>query len=258
MIELAAGAAQAALDPEAGGRLASLTVDGLDLLVERRDEPLAWGCYPMAPWAGRLRFGRLSFGGEEHVFPATLGPHAIHGTTWSSHWEEAGPDELRIELGPPWPFGGEVRHRARLEPDALHLRLEVHADQRPMPASCGWHPWFRRRLGRGEPAELEFQARSMYERDEDGIPTGRLVTPPPGPWDDCFTDVERPPRLVWAGGLEVVVESACDHWVVYTEPDHAICVEPQTGPPDDLNQRPFVVEPGRPLVAEATVRWRRA
>ena len=44
-------------------------------------------------------------------------------------------------------------------------------------------------------------------------------------------------------------------WVVFTERADALCVEPQTAPPDDLNHDPFVVEPDRPLVAECSFCW---
>jgi aldose 1-epimerase len=118
-----------------------------------------------------------------------------------------------------------------------------------MPATLGWHPWFRR------PVELAFAARSMYERDADGMPSGQLVTPPPGPWDDCFTGVDLPPVLRFAGGPTVEISSDCDHWVVYTEPQHALCVEPQSGPPDGFTLAPYVVEPGAPLVRHMTWRW---
>jgi galactose mutarotase-like enzyme len=43
--------------------------------------------------------------------------------------------------------------------------------------------------------------------------------------------------------------------VVYTNPEHAVCVEPQSGPPDEFNLAPKIVEPGTPLVVEATFRW---
>ena len=134
-----------------------------------------------------------------------------------------------------------------------------------MPASIGWHPWFRRRPqrvdGSGadaalEPVELELEAGAMFRRDATGIATTELVTPPPGPWDDCFTDLQRPPILRWPGFLELTIESACPSWVVYTMPTDAICVEPQTAPPDALNRSPFVVAPGRPLIAEMTWTWR--
>ena len=43
----------------------------------------------------------------------------------------------------------------------------------------------------------------MYRRDAAGIATGELVPPSPGPWDDCFTDLRRPPVLRWPGFLEL-------------------------------------------------------
>ena len=51
------------------------------------------------------------------------------------------------------------------------------------------------------------------------------------------------------------IESTCAFWVVFTERRHAVCLEPQTAPPDALNHEPFVVEPGRPLVAECIMKW---
>jgi aldose 1-epimerase len=125
----------------------------------------------------------------------------------------------------------------------------VHADHDPFPAQVGWHPWFAR------PVELTFSATAKYRRDGDGIPDGTLVDPGPRPWDDCFTGVDAPPELRWDDGLVVTVRSDCDHWVVYDEPAHALCVEPQSGPPDGLTLAPALVEPGRPLVRTMTWTW---
>jgi len=47
-VALRAENVEAVLDPEAGGRIASLRVDGLELLVAEGTGPLLWGCYPMA------------------------------------------------------------------------------------------------------------------------------------------------------------------------------------------------------------------
>ena len=112
----------------------------------------------------------------------------------------------------------------------------------------GWHPWFRK------PEALQFHPTAMYRR-VGGIAVDEGLDVTPGPWDDCFTDVTEPPSLCWPGALRIALESSADHWVVYDEPEHALCVEPQTGPPDALNLAPVVVEPGRPLVAGATLRW---
>lgn len=263
MITLESGRARADVDPEAGGRVAAIAVDGLDLLVSPADAetpgPLHWGCYPMAPWAGRLAGGRLSFHGAEHRFPLTLPPHAIHGTVWGTAWDDDGHDgasaRLRVALEDPWPFGGHVVHRIALVPDRLRLTLEVHAHAQPMPAACGWHPWFRRQLATGEPAELDLAAGAMWQRGSDGLPTGELVPPPPGPWDDCFTDLTRPPSIRWPGALTLTLTSSCRQWVVYDEPAVGLCVEPQTAPPDSLNREPDIVAPRQALVAEAVLAW---
>jgi len=250
-MDLVAGDAVVTLAPAAGGRIASLRIGGPERLRTRADHPewFAWGCYPMVPWAGRIRHGRFRFQGEEHRIPPNFGPHAIHGTVADRAWT-LGPDgAMRCDLGPRWPFGGHVVHRVVLEPGALRCVLEVHADDRAMPAQAGWHPWFRR------PVELDVAPGPKYRRDAEGIPDGVLVAAGPRPWDDCFAGMERPPRLRFPDGLELTVESDCSHWVVYDEPEDALCVEPQTGPPDGFTLAPLVVEPGRPLVATCTLRW---
>jgi aldose 1-epimerase len=252
---LEAGDARVTVDPAAGGRVASLEVAGLQLLVPRNDDPLQWGCYPMAPWAGRVRDGKFRFNGVTYDLPLSLPPHAIHGTTFHRAWKYEGDGRLAIDLGDAWPFPGRAVQQISLDSEGLDLRLEVRAESDPFPASVGWHPWFLRRLARGGPAELEFHAESMYERDPAGIPNGRLVPPPPEPWDDCFTDVVSGPSLRWPGALRVSLSSSAAHWVVYSEPEHAICIEPQTGPPDALNIARELVTSENPLVAEARIAW---
>lgn len=260
MITLSTSTATVTIDPEVGGRVASIVVEGLELLVTTGDRTTEWGCYVMAPFAGRVRNGRFRFNGTEYQLPRNLAPHAIHGTVYDRPWRVERTDRnralLSCDLGPDWPWPGAVAHELVLGDDGLDLRLEVSTDAEPFPASCGWHPWWRRRLSRGGPLTLDVEAESMWVRGADGIPTGDLVSPPPpGPWDDCMTDLKEPPRLVWEGALAVTVESSCDDLVVFDQPTHAICVEPQTGPPDALRLTPILVEPEWPLVATASFLW---
>lgn len=256
-LRLEASGVEAIVDLAAGGRVASLVVEGRQLLVTEGSGAIAWGSYPMAPYAGRVRHGTFTFEGREFHLPIVMPPHAIHGTVYERRWEVVGEATIATDLGPDWPFAGRVVQRFELASDRLACRLELHADE-PMPASIGWHPWFVRRLpGVPDEVELDLDAGAMYVRDEEGIATDRLVDPPAtGPWDDCFTDLRRPPVLRWPGVLELTVESSCPDWVVYTVPQHAFCIEPQTAPPNALNSKPTIVEPGRPLVAEMTWRWR--
>ena len=255
MIELRGGEARAIIDETRGGRIASLDVADLGLLLPEADDPMRWGCYPMAPWAGRVRRGRFQFGGREYVLPCNLPPHAIHGTTFFREWTDEGEGQISSSLGDDWPWPGHAVQHFSLSASGLDLRLEVHADESPFPASAGWHPWFRRRLERGHPARLDVVADAMYRRDADGIPTGELVAPTPGPWDDCFTKLRGAPRIVWPGALDLSIDTDLDHLVVYDEPAHALCVEPQTAAPNALNAVAHLVEPGKPLIARARIAW---
>jgi aldose 1-epimerase len=261
-IELRAGEAVAIVAPSAGGRLRSLRVGGRELLVTNGAGPYAWGSFPMVPYAGRLRNGRLLFRGTWYQLPITMPPHAIHGTLAEAAWDVVGepaPDRARLtaRLADPWPFGGRVEQAFRLQGSALRVEMELDAHE-PMAASMGWHPWFARHVDGAGELELDVRPGRMLRRDAQDIPTGELVDPAPRPWDDTFTDLQVPAKVRWPGFLELTLESACRYWVVYDEQPAGVCIEPQTAPPDALNWMPesdVLVAPGRPLRAAMTLRW---
>ena len=240
-------------------------VDGHELLaavtVPGGHPPTLHGCFPMAPFAGRLHEGRLAWRGRVHELPRHAPPHAMHGTAVDAAWvlDEATSDAavLTHELAPPWPFAGRVVQRVRLHEDGVEATLELTADEE-MPVVLGWHPWFRRDLGAGGPVQVHVDPVQQYERGDDGLPTGRLVPPRPGPHDDCFLGLRAPARLVWPELLEVTVASDVEHWVLFDEHPAAVCVEPQTGPPDAVRLgRATVVQPGGSLALPLRLRWRR-
>jgi aldose 1-epimerase len=255
---LEAGDARLIVRPEHGGRMGSLTLGGRELLVAKDPQgPIYWGAYPMAPWAGRIANGRFSFAGREHHLPITMPPHAIHGVVYDRGWTVDAEDAISIDLDERWPYRGTVRQRFALHPDGLEVAMSLEAEE-PQPAVIGWHPWFVRTLAPGaEPVRLDFRPGSMLVRGADGIPTGERVSPPEGPWDDAFTDLRGDPALEWPGQLRLAISSTCPWWVVYTMPEHAICVEPQSGPPDAANLAPEVVRPGAPLVHIMRWSWER-
>ena len=253
------------VDAEHGARLASLLVDGHELLVTEGDGPIWWGCYPMAPFAGRIRDGRFPFRDRLYDVPLSLPPNAIHGTVLDRRWEvtarSAEGVEFTTDLGPDWPFRGRVVQAIVLVPGGMELVLRLEADE-PMPVVLGWHPWFRRSVG-GASAQLAFEAHSMYLRGPDGLPTGSIGAPTPGPWDDAFADLVTPPRLTWPGVLELDVRSTAPFWVVFDERDDALCVEPQTAPPDAFNLawaagvEPPIAAPDHPASIAMAWRWSR-
>lgn len=271
----------------AGGRVRQILVSGVGLLAEPTDgDPLStgWGSFPMAPWAGRIRNGRFAFMGERVALelnhqdgdargggtltptrPGTNGDlpeadrdrHAIHGTTFSRRWTIDAHDTGRLEMSCElvgalgWPFAGIARQTITLASDSVDFAMSVESvDGSVFPASLGWHPWFAR------PDRLDFHPIAMYEQDDAGLPTGRLVDVPPGPWDDCFVN-HRPIRLHYDRPIAsvVTISSSADHWVVYDGPDHATCVEPQTGPPDAPTLRPKIVASDAPLRLSMHIGW---
>lgn len=243
------------VDLDHGCRIASLRIGGHELLVTSGPSPIEWGLYPMAPYAGRVRNGRFEFDGQTYELPRILGAHAIHGTVYLQEWEQDNESTFVTTLDPPWPFPGFVRQEVHLGDGFLRLRLEVHATEGPMPASCGWHPWFRRAID-NSPLQLDFRPEYMLPRDAEGIVVQEEAEVPEGPWDDCFGGITAPPVLKWPGFLELTMTSDCNWWVAYDERDYAVCVEPQTAPPDALNNAPPTARPGNPLVANARLQWR--
>ena len=255
---LEAADARVVVGPQDGGRLVSVIVAGHELLVTDRDGgPIRWGAYPMAPWAGRVRHGRFSFAGREHQLPLGMPPHAIHGVVYDRPWRLLDAATIAIDLDARWPFPGTVTQRFALDEDGLEVTMTIEAE-RPMPVTMGWHPWFRRVLEPGDiPVSLDFAADEMLVRDAEGMPTGRRVAPSSGPWDDAFTGIRREPVLVWPGRLALELSSSCAWWVVYSEPEQSICVEPQSGPPDALNGGADIVSPGSPLAHVMRWHWTR-
>ena len=262
IIQLRAGEAALTIDPAAGGRFSSLVVEGHELLVTEGSGPIEWGCFPMAPFAGRIRDGRFSFRGRTYQLEANLPPNAIHGTVFVKPWDVVAADVdravLATELGAGWPFRGRVTETIDLRPDRLEARLDLEAEE-SMPAWLGWHPWFTRELA-GATAALDFSAERMYRRGPDGLPTGALIEPTPAPWDDAFVGARLPIRLTWRGVLSLELTATAQIWVVYDERPYAICIEPQTAPPDAVNlpDAPPIAEPGAPLSMSMTWRWSRA
>ncbi len=252
---LRAGRLEVALAPEAGGRIARIRFDGVEWLIGEQQEAAAigWGCYPMVPWAGRIRQGRFSFDGRPCQLPVNFGMHAIHGVGFSRPWHidllESDGASLSLDLpeDPYWPFGGRALQQIHVQRDRLKLRLAVQAGAMAMPAVLGWHPWFRK------PDRLLFAPSAMYLRDEEGIATLPCVHPTQGPWDDCF--INQTEVTLVAAGQRLRLSADTDHWVVYDGAAHATCVEPQTGPPDGFTLAPTRLQPGQQLELDFELRW---
>lgn len=262
-VVLEAGVTRMEVDPADGGRWTALVVDDLSLLASAElpgaYPPTLSGCFPMAPYAGRVRDGVLAWRGQLYALPRTAAPHAIHGTVVDVPWQlascTASQARLEVALDARWPFRGRVRQELHLHPDRLVASLVLEVEQE-MPVVLGLHPWFRRQLVRGGPVEVLVEDGRQYVRGPDGTPTGQLVPLRPGPWDDCLTDLPAPPGLHWPGALTLTWRSSGKDWVVFDELPDVVCVEPQTGPPDAVRLgRAQVVPAGGSARLDVELAW---
>ncbi|MDF3291462.1 aldose epimerase family protein [Streptomyces silvisoli] len=258
-VRLTAGDVELTVRPDAGCGISGLRVGGTELL---RQGP-RYGSFVMVPWCGRTDNGRFRNGGVTHQLPIDAAPHAIHGTgrhaTWTQSTQGERTASFYYDLTDPWPYEGRVTQVFELTENELRLTLGVETAEVSFPAQAGWHPWFLRNLGAGgQDATIDFAPAWQEERGDDHLPTGRRIDPQPGPWDDCFgmpdgVDV----TLTWPGQLRVKVTSPAEWVVVYDEQPEAICVEPQSGPPNGLNTHPRLVTPIDPLEITTVWAWER-
>jgi aldose 1-epimerase len=239
--KISVGDIAAEIDPDNGGRIASLNVASTPLVVTHGDSLLHWGLYPMAPYAGRVRNAQLAF--DNQIFPlrTDAAPHSIHGTVCDRPWNIDAHDATSIlmstDTGPDWPFAATVTHRIAVTQDFVRCELNITAHE-PMPTQLGWHPWFVR------PRQVVTSFHSMLQRDEHGITTLDRVDPVPPPVDDCFFEPNAWP-VVSIGSYVVEIASDCPYWVRYDAPGGDVCIEPQSGPPNGINSKPLVLQSGQ-------------
>jgi aldose 1-epimerase len=259
LVVLAAGDARVEVDLADGARVASWRVADLELVGARDPGPVGHGMFLMAPWPGRVRGNEVRHDGVPHPLAPNFEGWAIHGTVLDRPADIVEATSSCVEtvtpLGPGWPWPGQVRHSWCLSTTALRTEIAVESTQAVFPAEVGWHPWFRRRLGRGDDVLVDLAADAVLERGADQLPTGKVVEPDqPGPFDDAFHVPTGGASLTWPGALTLAVASDCEWFVLFDELADWVCLEPQSAPPDGLTGG-FLVRPGRPRTSAATWRW---
>ena len=281
MIELRNGASVATIDAERGGRLASLVVDGRDVIVRPPnddDQTIRWGSFLMAPWCGRIEGGVLDWDGRTYQLPVNLEGNAIHGVLWGQAWTVETMDDdtavisARFEPGG-WPFAGLARQLFELRDSELVTSVELLAEER-MPAALGWHPWFNRTDV--DPKLTIHSSHTLETRDL--IPTGRRL-PVDGTTDlrhgteigdrlldHCYTEVSSPALAEWSDFvLEIGFDEPLTSALVHT-PATSFCIEPQSAWPTAIALEAAGVagtglatlDAGDRLAASMAWRWRTA
>ncbi len=259
MIQLQAADATVTIAPEQGARAVSWLVGERELLGGIGSGTRHHGLYPMAPWAGRIRDNSVPVDGGSVRMPATLDGWAMHGLVLDRGWDvlERTDQHARLQcrLGAPWPWAGSVTAGYHLSAGQLAITLTVATEADKFPATVGWHPWFRRTVAGGAPVRVDLPGAGLLPRGEDHLPSSDALVPPgPGPFDDCFHVPSGVATLTWAGALSLTCTSTATWFVLFDEPTEAVCLEPQTHPPDALRTADLV-SPDLPLTLRTVWSW---
>ncbi len=225
-----------AIDLDQGARLASVQWRDMQFAVPFRGQDLTWGWFSMVPFAGRIKDGIIKdLKGNKHQLPNNFDPpHALIGYGAQSSWEDIGGGRQHLEL--PSPFNGAtVTQSYEILDNAIRWSLEFEANGCDLPVTLGFHPWFAREIGKGDSAELLFSASKMFKRGDDYLPTGEIITPTQTPWDDTFIEIKGVPEIIWPGAARLTMECDTPYWMVYSQDEDGICIEPVTAPPDAQN-----------------------
>jgi aldose 1-epimerase len=282
------------LDPLIGGSVLAFEArlrDGWTPLLRPAQRPLTRSSnassFPLAPYSNRLRDGIFQFAGRRYAL-AHPEKHAIHGDVRDRPWrvERQQQDEVALSLQSSdfadfnFPFPLRCSARFSLNGPALTLGLRIiNAGSEPMPAGCGFHPYFARALVPGENVELELAVGGVYPGDTP-LPTGPPVPLSPQQdfsrrrtldvsLDHCFAGWDGRATIHWPrSGVTLRVEASpsLSHVILYSPPGEPyFALEPVSNANDGFNLLAagqtntgvVVLGPGEALAAEVTFRVER-
>ncbi len=222
----------------------------------------------MAPWTNRIRNAQFDWQGRTHrLRPSHADGTAIHGDVRDRAWHirhrtpMSGTLEFdsreHEDVNYPFPFRCSARYEVLPAGVEVDVRL-TNTGEHDMPAGCGLHPYFMRRLWSDEDVvELQLPVTGRYpasgclptaparceqvcERLDAGGALGDLEL------DDVFTVDRFEAELCWASSgvrARMRASESAGHVVIYTPragpgsraPRAWFCVEPTTMVNDGFN-----------------------
>ncbi|MBL8764188.1 MAG: hypothetical protein JNM07_07955 [Phycisphaerae bacterium] len=248
-IVLESGRLRVEINQRLGASISDLSIKGPNRYafpIMRRaaasdSEPGAAACFLMAPWTNRVAGASFEFAGARRTLRPTTGDGtAMHGDVRGRPWEllDRSPISARLrfrsrsfaDVNYPFPFECEARYE--IHPDRLLSTLSVtNAGESPMPAGCGPHPYFMRRLwDDADAVEIRMNVKGRYPL-ANRIPTGparddelcahfRAGGPLPAtPLDDVFSGFGGSAEIRWpSSGVQLRLECSRElgHVVVFT------------------------------------------
>ncbi len=258
MIELRKGHWFAAIDPDCGARVLSLRYKNEPVLREPENtdelssEPLLYGMPFLFP-PNRVADGHFTFDGKDYRLPINepARNNHIHGLFAGASFMVlgSGPDRVITHMeskGEYFPFPCEVAMTDSLDKEGFCRKTQVtNTGAGDMPVEIGFHTAF------AAPGEFMAPISRRRETDDRFIPTGDLLPldgteqeiaagrgPRGGRGSGVYTAKEGSAgRMAQIGEFTYEVSEKFTDWVLFSRAGEGwVCVEPQTGPVNELNR----------------------
>ncbi len=242
----------------------------------------------MHPWANRLKGDYIHSNNRQYVFPEESrsllyrdgNGLPLHGLLLKSDGWKTVEKSLAVhiakfdfhapELTAIFPYLHTIQIRHELTESGLYIETTLYNhDEKPMPVSFGFHPYFLIRPSGRAAYQLTIPAEDVIEVNDVMIPTGKF-SPKSSRWnfsehkvhlqgaafDDGFQRLNRNERneAVFAlNELQVVVDEGYPFAQIYA-PDNRdkpyVCIEPMTAATNALNENTCpVLQPGDTFTA---------
>lgn len=266
-LALASGDTALILDPLRGGAVREFRWRGHDIFrptpQDAGNDPLQYACFPMVPYANRIKEGCFTFDGQSvHLDTNWNGDrHPIHGEGWRNRWfvVEASSSAATIAFegdDGEWPWIYRAEQHFHLRNDGLSMTLSVtNRSPKPMPAMLGLHPYFpgasKARLSARVPRV--WQIENDWPAGETETPKGWCFDPPRSvsavPLDHAFSGWDGTAEIIWQDHYLRLRATHCTSLQIYAPAQKDFfCVEPQTAAWGAINRGDAdVVGPGKTL-----------
>ena len=264
-MELTNGKLRVRLVPEIGGSIIECSVNRAEQWIpifRKAEEPLTKSSnassFVLIPYSNRLRDGRFMFDGTDYQLQGAE-KHAIHGDVRDRPLQVLDYTDEKIvlefnsndfkDVNFPFPFSAKIIYT--LERLSFYSRIEItNVGNKAMPAGCGFHPYFNRRLqGSTSVVELQLNVSGVYPGDTP-LPIGPAVPIQPDQdfnvqrpldvvLDHCFAGWNRQAVIDWPGsGIKARVQAdpGMEHVILYSPKGESFfALEPVTNANDGFN-----------------------
>jgi aldose 1-epimerase len=268
------------LAPECGGALTRCDLrigkHRIEILRQASDEhinrrsPYGASCFPLIPYASRLREGKFEFRGRNFVFPinAPGERHSYHGDGWTRAWNliELSRSKAVLELAadPSAPIQYDAIRTIEVDEGKLTIKLSIrNRGAWAIPVGLGVHPYFARRHG----ARIFARLPVRWRMDDEILPIAPEANPQASefqlglagndlPASAAYSDWDGHAVIEWPSDkIRVRIETTprLRHVIAWAPPgEEFFCFEPVSHATNSFNlakeqiqcDDPKVVEPG--------------